>query len=165
MKPRGGTTSHAGGFTLVEMLAVVMLLGLIAPVAVVSLARADRGGAMQSARWGLMNLDAQTRIAARTQGCAAIIRVLDDGSHLAANLAIAPKGAWSASLSLPHGTAIRFIGGEETGGPSLGGLYIDRAGRSADATVEIAGEGAPAERWLLHGLTGQFTRIDFEGGV
>ncbi len=162
---RRADSSRPHGFTLIEMLAVVALLGLIASVAVVALARADRGGAMQSARWGLMNLDAQARIAARTQGCAAIIRVLDDGSRLAANLAIAPEGAWSASLALPHGTAIRFIGGQETGGPSLDGLYIDRAGRSADATIEIAGQSGQSEQWLLHGLTGRFTRIDFEGGV
>lgn len=165
MTAQGTSPTCRRGFTLIEMLAVVAILGLIASVAVVSLARADRSRAMQSARWGLMNLDAQARIAARTQGCAAIIRTNDDGSRLAANLAFAHEGAWSASLALPHGTAIRFIGGQETGGPFLGGLYIDRAGRSLDATIEIAGEGAPAERWLLHGLTGQFTRIDSGGGV
>jgi prepilin-type N-terminal cleavage/methylation domain-containing protein len=162
---RRADSSRLRGFTLIEMLAVVALLGLISSVAVVSLTRVDGASAMQSARWGLMNLDAQARIAARTQESAAIIRVLDGGSRLAANLATAHEGAWSASLALPHGTVIRFLGGQKMWGQSLDGLYIDRIGRSADATIEIAGQSGQSERWLLHGVTGQFSRLDSAGGI
>ncbi len=162
---RPADSSRPRGFTLIEMLAVVVLLGLIASVGVVSLARADGASAMQSARWGLMNLDALARIAARTQGSAVVIRTLDDGSRLAANLAVAHEGAWSASLDLPHGTVIRFPGGQETWSQPLDGLYIGRTGRSADATIEIAGQSGQSERWLLHGWTGQFSRLDVGEGI
>lgn len=165
MKPRGGTTSHAGGFTLIEMLAVVALLGLIASVAVVSLSRSDRGGAIQSARWGLINLNARARLAARTEGCGVIIRSVENGSRLVADVKSAADDRWSSSLDLPAGVKVAFFDGQVGRRKAAQGLLIDRTGRSADRAVEISIESGPSEQWLLYGLTGQFRRLESGGGI
>lgn len=154
------SSQHAGrGFTLVEMLAVVVLLGLIASVAIVSLVRADDAAAIQSARRGIANLDAQARLGAQTQGSAIVIHTLDDGARLVANSSSSSEGGWSASFNLPRKTAIQFFEGQGTENRSLEGLYIDRAGRSADVTIEIISGSGQAQRWFLCGLTGQLARL------
>lgn len=165
MKPCGGATSHAGGFTLVEMLAVVMLLGLIASVAVVSLTRADGASAMQSARWGLINLDARARLAARTEGCGVIVRSVENGSRLVADVRSTADDRWTSSVDLRTGVRIAFFNGQDGRGEAASALLIDRTGRSADMTVEISIQSGPSEQWLLYGLTGQFRRLDSAGGL
>ncbi len=162
---RRAESSRPHGFTLVEMLAVVVLLSLIASVAAVSLARSDRGGAMQSARWGLMNLDAQARIAARTEGCGVIIRSVQNGSRLVADVQSAAADRWSSSVVLPTGVRIAFFDGQVGRGEAAAALLIDRTGRSADRTIGISIESGPSEQWLLCGLTGQFSRLDSGGGI
>lgn len=164
MMRRAGS-SRPNGFTLIELLAVVALLGLIASVAAVSLTRADRGGAMQSARWGLFNLDARARLTARTQGCGVIIRSVENGSRLVADVQSAADDRWSSSLDLPAGVRIAFFDGQVGRGEAAQGLLIDRTGRSADRTVEISIESGRSEQWLLYGLTGQFRRLDSGGGI
>ncbi|MCC6910353.1 MAG: prepilin-type N-terminal cleavage/methylation domain-containing protein [Phycisphaerales bacterium] len=152
--------SH-GGFTLVEMLAVVMLLGLVSSVAVVSLAGADETGALQSARWGFVNLDAQARLAARTDGAAVVIRLLDGGARAVASVTPASEGAWSASFDCPRSTLARFF--ERDGGQELDGIIIDRTGRSADVSVQVFSASGRSERWFIHGLTGEISRDGLNG--
>lgn len=150
------------GFTLIEMLAVVVLLGLISSVAVVSLAGADDTGAFQSARWGMMNLDTQARLAARTEGDAVVIRLLDDSARVAAHVTPTSEDGWSASFGCPRSTFIRFFEGD--GGQELDGIFIDRTGRSADATLQISNSSGRSEQWFVHGLTGEISRFDLSGG-
>ncbi|MCC6910307.1 MAG: type II secretion system protein [Phycisphaerales bacterium] len=150
------------GFTLIEMLAVVVLLGLISSTAVVSLSRADEAGALQSARWGIANLDAQARLAARTEGGAVVIRLLDGGARIAASTTSASEGRWSASFDCPRSTLIRFL--EGGGGQEFDGIFIDRTGRSADATLQISNSSGRSEQWFVHGLTGEISRFDANGG-
>ncbi len=164
MTRRRSNPQSRRGFTLIEMLAVVVLLGLISSVAVVSLARADDAGAFQSARWGFANLNAQTRLAAQSEGCAMVIRSADDGARLAADAVPTSREGWSASFELPCATTIRLYEARGSGGRFLDGLFIDRTGRSLDAMVQIAGESGRSERWFIHGLTGQLTRLDSGGG-
>lgn len=161
---RKSNLRYERAFTLIEMLAVVVLLGLISSVAVVSLVRADDAGSLQSARWGFANLNAQARLAARTEGSAIVISATDNGSRIVANSTSLPEGGWSASFDLPRATFIRFFDGQGTGSRSLDALYVDRAGRSADATIEIVRGSKESERWELCGLTGQFTRLEAEEG-
>lgn len=149
------------GFTLIEMLAVVVLLGLITSVAVVSLAGADETGAFQAAQWSIVNLDAQARLAARTEGDVVVIRLLDDGASVAAHVTPTSEGGWSASFDCPRSVFIRFFEGE--GGQEVDGILIDRTGRSADVTVQISNESGRAERWFIHGLTGEIRRDDLNG--
>lgn len=163
-------TSHCANplryraFTLIEMLAVVVLLGLMASVAVVSLVQADDSAALQSARWGVANLDARARLAARTQGCAMLLRGADGGSVLAAEPSSPAKGGWSTAFSLPRGTKLQLFSAAGISGQPLDALLIDRTGRSADVMFEITSEAGRSERWFLHGLTGPFIRLDVDGG-
>ncbi len=150
------------GFTLVEMLAVVVLLGMISSVAVVSLNRADEAGALQSARWGIVNLDAQARLAARAEGAAVLIRLLDGGARAAASVTPASEGGWSASFDCPRATFIRFFEGD--GGQELDGIFIDRTGHSADVTVRISNSSGRSEKWFIRGLTGEINRFNSSGG-
>ncbi len=152
------------GFTLVEMLAVVVLLGLISSVAVVSLSRADEAGAFQSARWGFVNLMGQSRLAAQSEGRAVTIHVRDDGARLTAQATPASEGGWSTSFDLPRSTSIRFFEGTTSGGRALEGLLIDRTGRSADVTVRVSNASGRSERWFVYGLTGEIGRADLNGG-
>ncbi|MCC6909705.1 MAG: hypothetical protein IT430_17350 [Phycisphaerales bacterium] len=147
---------------MIEMLAVVVLLGLISSVAVVSLAGADETGAFQAARWGIVNFDAQARLAARTEGDAVVIRLLD-GARLAAHVTPTSDGGWSASLDLPGSTFIRFFEAASTRGRVLDGLLIDRTGRSADVTVQISNHSGRSKRWFIHGLTGEVRSDDLNG--
>jgi len=159
----GRADTQRRGFTLIEMLAVVILLGLISSVAVVSLARADHAAALQSARWGFANLAAQARLAARTEGSAVIIRPNDSGSHLSAGLAFPVEKGWSASLDLPRDVTIRVLDAHANRTGPLGRLLIDRTGRSVDVIITIESGTAGGERWFMHGLTGHLTRQSVEG--
>ncbi|GEM_PF-3039546 len=152
-----------GGFTLVEMLAVVVLLGLTSSVAVVSLSRADEAGAFQSARWGFVNLMGQARLAAQSEGGAVAIQLLDDGARLTAQVTPASQRGWAASFDLPASTSIRFFEGTTSGGRALDGLLIDRTGRSADVTVQISNASGRSARWFVYGLTGEISRADLNG--
>ena len=150
-------------FTLVEMLAMVVLLGLISSVAVVSLAGADETGVFQSARWGIVNLDAQARLAARTEGDAVVIRLLDDGARVSAHMTPTSEGGWSASFDCPRSVFIRFFEAASSRGHALDGLLIDRSGRSADVAVKISNEAGRSERLLIHGLTGEIRKDGLNG--
>lgn len=150
---------RARAFTLVEMLAVVMIFALAASVAMVSLARADRSGAMERAGSEIMRMDALARLSARSSGSAVGLILLDRGSHQGIEVRSGAAGEVVAAADLPAGLTAAISTTGDVSGALSSVLHIDRSGRSVDAIASIAADEGRRRLWAVSGLTGQFTRL------
>lgn len=146
-------------FTLVEMLAVVMIFALAASVAMVSLARSDRSGAMERAGSEIMRMDALARLSARSGGSAVSFILLDHGPRQRIEVRSGAAGEVIAAADLPSGLMAAISTTGDASGAHSSVLRIDRSGRSADAQVSIVSDEGSRRKWMICGLTGQFTRL------
>ncbi len=170
-----------GGFTLIEVMAVVALLGLLAGAVVWSMTDEAKRWSREDAVGRIAHADRRARIAARRLGRPCVLRFDldrqvvcrvvfdDDGTEMPGHVLDLPVGhridrvvfARAASSALvPGGPAAR---GKESG---VVDVACSTAGRSASYALRLvsgsgtAPRGAPAGRgdgrWLVFaGLTGQ----------
>lgn len=152
------------GFTLIEMLAVILILTTAASLSIVGLASADQAGAMHTAMWQLRAIDAQARARACSQDQAQMIRVAPEGTRMTIQaLSFSPVN--SKSEEFPNGISVHvFTAGSGSHDP-LQSVVVDRQGRTGDLYVEIQGDAGLSRAMNVYGLSGQFVRIDDRDGT
>lgn len=133
--------------TLIETLAVVVILGLAASVALVSFAGVEHAGALRRATGLVRDFDARVRIVARAER-AVELRVDGEGTTLVAVDPLDPETSL-LKVELPDGVTALLEWSPIDAAP-----MIDRRGRSADYRVVLRRADATSEL-LVHGLTGQ----------
>ncbi len=141
------------GFTLLELLAVVVLLSLTFTVTGVRLAATSTRAKLQATASRLRDLDAHTRLLARS-GEPASLRL--DGTQRHVNVQGIRSTELLATVTLPAEVTVqvRASSGDET-------ITFDRLGRSKDYRVTVQA-GETVLRWHVYGLTG-YIRTDGPG--
>jgi prepilin-type N-terminal cleavage/methylation domain-containing protein len=139
----------ARGLTLIELLAVVVILSMVAGVATVGLSATSDAAGLRAALAGWQDLDARARISARSGG--PVTLALDQEQ----NALVLRRGAEHlAEFQLPQGVTVHV---ESSGRPDR--IEIDRHGRSIDYEVAIT-LGERVTRVSVRGLTGVFLEHD-----
>ena len=147
-----------GGFTLVELTAVLLVVSVVAGVVTWSLAVPRQQAAMEDAIGRIIQIDGTARQHALRQGQAVQI-VFDLGNR---RITSGPRGQDgqpqdrpTQSAVLPEGLAIGQVllaNGRVTGGSAA--IWCSDRGHTATYALRLDGPGGP--RWLLiAGLTGQ----------
>ncbi len=138
------------GFTLLEMLAVVAILGLSAAALAPSLAGTSYRGTAYSARAALLELDAQARIHSRSQGPVELVAAEHD-----VTLKDLRTGRVVRTLELDVGVRLEL--GVEAEAPRL---VFDSRGCSPDYRIHLKFGGLDEESWRVLGLTGWAVKED-----
>ncbi len=132
-------------FTLIELLAVIVIVSLVAGIATVGLASASQIAQLHAAAADWRDLDGRARLFGRSLGPV----VMSLNSERNAVMLHAPDSKELLSVvTLPDGTA----GQIETRTPNKM-IAFDRLGRSVDYDVELR-SGERVIRWRVYGLTG-----------
>ena len=139
------------GFTLIEVLAVVTVLSLVAAVSVSSLGNASESMQFQRVGARLRDLDVRGRLYARRHEAVRLV-VTEDGS----GVAVRPLDSddtilefeWPPSLSVTLATT-----------PPDEDLVIDRRGCSPDYQVSMT-DGARTRAWTVLGMTGSIVEME-----
>jgi len=147
-RPR--TSSRAGGFTLLEVLAVVVILSVAASVTLVGLSSAGDEVAMRGTRSSLKELDAKARLYART-GQGAVLRVDDSGAIEV--LALGPEGGRIARAFINPQIQVTL----EVIDSAEPGIRFDRLGKSPDYGVVLE-SATRKESWHVCGSSGWFSK-------
>ena len=136
------------GFTLLEMLAVVALLGLIATTVSMRLVATDQRTRERTALAMILDLDARARLLAQ-RGQMVELR-LDEDHRVVVTLA---SGECVFARALPIGVEARLLVGSEPGHV----VPFDLRGRSPDYRVRVGNAEGGAEV-SISGLTGASAR-------
>lgn len=145
MRTFGKSTSK--GLTLIEVLAVIVILALIMGAAVINLGATDSHAQTRAMMHDLRRLDRAARHLARTEG-AALIEWSETEQQLV--LRQPRTGEVIRRVGWPQWMTVRMAGpSPSTDAP----IAYDAAGRSEDLRIEIDADG---RRLVLaiHGLTG-----------
>ncbi len=132
------------GFTLLEMLAVVAILGLVAATLAPSLAGSTKRGTVYTARAALLELDARARIHSRSQGPVEL--VVGESSVTMKDLR---TGRELTTLELDSGVWVDF---KIEADPQR--LVFDSRGCSPDYRIQLKFGPLDEESWMVLGLTG-----------
>ena len=151
------------GFTLIEVLAVVTLLSMVAGFGVWSLAAANERAQIDGTAGRLQQLDRRARLAARTNG--PTLFMYDTASHTIRIERIADQKR-IAVHRLPDNTtiSIKVVNPENGNRRMVKTIDFDRVGRSADYEGTIERNNA-SRHWRTNGLTGWISDHDQEGDV
>jgi prepilin-type N-terminal cleavage/methylation domain-containing protein len=144
------------GFTLIEMMAVVIIMALLATAAALSFARPMRVARARDAVDQVRSLDASARQFARRVGRP--IEIVFDLSN--GTLARRDHDEIAFQSSLPRGCRIEEV---RSAGQSfsLGEASIQCAPSGMSRTYAVHLLGPELDRWLLFaGLTGQVTQVN-----
>lgn len=136
------------GFTLLETIAVVVLLGLAVTTLAMSLAGPAEAARLRSAESVFLDLDRRARHAALRRG--PVLLSVRDGS-----LEIAPGSGDSTVLAtrpVPAGVKIELVGGRSE-------LRVDALGRTEDYRARLTTERSEIVV-RVDGLTGWHERIE-----
>lgn len=158
MTPAEPTTfsrARSSAFTMLELLAVVILIGLVAGIALVSVRSPLRRASVERCLSRLAEVDAAERAAAMRSPTPG--RLQFD----------APENSWESKLtrkatSLPRGwSARRFACWDGRQWGNVDGVDFFQNGQSATYLIELADESSPdrAIRVLVTGIGGQFNRL------
>ncbi|MDQ7014618.1 MAG: prepilin-type N-terminal cleavage/methylation domain-containing protein [Planctomycetota bacterium] len=139
----------ARGFTLIESLAVVVLLALVVGVVAASLAPAADRAAMDRAASAVLDADARARAIAR-RGEPVELRVADGSVWVR----LAQHAPALVTRQLPAATTIELT--STVSGTPLGVIRFDARGRSPDYIFTVH-SGERSTRTLVAGLTGSTT--------
>ncbi len=159
MKIRHAPFERFCGFTLIEMLAVVVILTIVSSFAMVSLARTDEVSALQQSSSRLSGAISEARLWARTSGEPAMVRLAQDG-HTIDLEALRDHSPLSPGIALTGGVELVFAIESEGRRQLVHELCFDRLGRSDDATIALRIDGRVHRRLRLFGLTGLLIRED-----
>lgn len=133
--------------TLIEMLAVVVLLSLVAALGSVGLVSGNEQAQLRASLAAWQDLDATARLLAQTNG--PIQMVLNEGTIAISSTHV---GEGFSSVVLPDGyTGHLVVGNHETNA-----ITFDARGHSEDYRVEIRrlATELPGSGWEVCGLTG-----------
>ncbi len=153
---RNGAKVRPGAFTLIETLAVVMVLSMVATAGLWSLSRAGDSARIREVAFAVREADAFARLQAR-RGTAIELRINE------ARLVVTRGSEELLSRSWPPDASVQLvpIAMLPDGTPSLGSeastpmesIQFDRAGRSIDFRVLVRGA-ATSIALLVSGVTG-----------
>jgi len=168
------------GFTLIEIMLVVILLGILAGATVLSLTEQVRHSKASDAVSRIEHADATARLAARRTGPCVLrfdldaqsLRRIDDwnGKQRPAHAVNVPEGyrieriaaapgALATDASQPDGDGIQYTSG-------VVDIACGGNGRSGTYAVRINVQDGGEEFWLVvSGLTGQVTRTDDDATI
>lgn len=135
-------------FTLIEVLAVIVIISMVAGVATIGLAAASESARLRAAAAQWRDLDARARLFSRSLG--PVVMSVGDQSN-AVTLQSVESNELLTAVVLSDGVWGRF--GAD---PPTESVVFDRLGRSVDYDVEVR----TAQRvihWRVWGLTGLFT--------
>ena len=127
MKLLGRASSR--GFTLLEVLAVVVLLSMVAGTLTVHVGSVSDSARFRAAEARLTDFDARARLFARTEG--PVLLTVGDGGHTV-TLSQAKTGAALLRVDLGEGTSVAL-----EVEPRQSWVLIDRLGRSLDYELEL----------------------------
>lgn len=154
MKPQGWRASACdpsrNALTLIELLAVILLLGLVAGSAIVNLGSMDGSARMEETAHQIRQLDRAARQLARTEGAAIIAR-----RNKALVLQQPRTGESARQFTAADGIEIQLHGTDEQ---LLDAIAYDASGRSADLRIAIT-NGEWTRSFIIHGLTGAVEEI------
>ncbi|MBA3708096.1 MAG: prepilin-type N-terminal cleavage/methylation domain-containing protein [Planctomycetes bacterium] len=138
------------GFTLLEILAVVVLLGVISGAGLTGLAHAGRTDPIAQAIDALSDHGHMIRMSAR--GNAPIsLELHDRGWRVGGRDDL-------SNVTVPVGVSLEWC--DETG-TIIDHVLIDSHGRSADATIRCR-QGQRQDTWCWLGLTGELVHVSNE---
>lgn len=143
------------GFTLIEMLAVIVVLTLVAALGISGLSSTGSAAALMKVIGECRGLDAQARLAARTCGSSVMIKLDADSRRI--ELIQRDNLAQLSEVSLPADVSVRF----EIDGAASDTVMVDRLGKSADYSVVVNYQGHQ-RRIELAGITGATRTLESE---
>ncbi len=132
-------------FTLIELLAVIVIVSLVAGIATVGLASASESAQLHAAAAEWRDLDGRARLFGRSLG--PVVMSLNSKRD-AVMLHVTDSKELLSEVTLPDGAS----GQIQTRTPSKM-IAFDRLGRSVDYDVELR-TGEHLIRWRVYGLTG-----------
>lgn len=135
-------------FTLIELLAVIVIVSLIAAVATVSLASADLNAGLLKAGASLREVDARARLHARTSGKSVFLKL--DQEHYNSLMLFDAQQRQLSKVQLHQDVKVQFMSDVNIPRQLIN---FDRLGRSEDYQVIIESS-ATAQRISFSGLTG-----------
>ncbi len=155
-----GRNNPCAGFTLVELMVVIVLVTLLSGLVVMQLGGLVRGGRMQDAvqRWQMF--DHTTRRQAALQGQTFWL-VRDHASTSTQRISPNDPTTDAPSLTMPRGYAVDAVwkdGVWHRSGQTV--LTYSSRGFSPDYAVSITGPNEQAQLWLCLGLTGQWVQFE-----
>ena len=134
------------GFTLIEVLAVIVILSIVAGVATVGLVSATDSARLAGAISQWRDLDARARLFSRTTGPV----VMDlNRDHTIVRLVVVESGERLSRIELPPDVTGHFRTDRPTDA-----IVFDRTGGSVDYEVQMHTDDGVV-RWHVYGLTGQ----------
>ncbi|HKX45642.1 MAG TPA: prepilin-type N-terminal cleavage/methylation domain-containing protein [Planctomycetota bacterium] len=131
------------GFTLVELLLVVALLGIVASTVAVGVTSGDAGARLADARAAVREIDAVARVAAPRDG--QLVLSVEEGRFVLRSM---PGAEILAERTLPGGMQVALA--TDDGGQSV---VYDAQGQSPNFSARISGERSEVTL-KIHGLTG-----------
>lgn len=147
-RPPRAAAPDRRAFTLLEVLAVIAIVGAAAAVAMLSLARATDAARVRTGAALVQDLDARARVLAR-QGRPCSLR-LDADALVIAIEPIAGRAPRLIRAPTPPGITVAF---SDTDANPLRAVAIDARGRSPDYRAVVRGNGATSTVSIA-GLTG-----------
>jgi prepilin-type N-terminal cleavage/methylation domain-containing protein len=136
-------------FTLIELLAVLVILGVVTALGLGGLAAADTSSKRQSFDSALRDLDAKARLLARMHG-AVVVEFEEAQIHVRERTSLATR--WN--LPIPDDAQVLA---HSLDGSQLQSVLIDAAGRTMDVRI-TRHWGDLSRHWSLEGFTGTWTR-------
>lgn len=141
------------GLTLIELLAVVVILAMVAGVAVVNAGSMNASAELRAIARQWQELDARARLHARSDGP---VQMHIDSDNRAIRLVSAATNEQLAFIDLPLGTTVRI---QIAAAEPASHVTIDRTGRSGDYTASVERNGGKIT-WTIYGLTGWVKQLE-----
>jgi type II secretory pathway pseudopilin PulG len=137
--------SYPPTFTLVELLAVIVMISMVAGIATVGLAASSESARLHAAAAAWRDLDARARLFGRTLGPVVMTLSADRND---VRLHVQGSGELLSEVTFAGGVTGRILAE-----PAVDSVAIDRLGRSVDYDVELR-SGDRIMTWRVLGTTG-----------
>jgi prepilin-type N-terminal cleavage/methylation domain-containing protein len=139
---------QSAAFTLIELLAVIVIVSMVASAATVGLAATSESARLHAAAARWRDLDTRGRLFSRSLG--PVVMSVDESGHKI-GLRRLPSGEMLSAVSLPKTVTGRI---EAPNGSRS--IRFDRLGRTVDYQVELRTSNR-VMGWQVNGLTGLMT--------
>ena len=134
-----------GAFTLIELLAVIVIVSLVTGLATMGLSASNDAAHLRAAVGQCRDLDTRARLFGRTHG-PVVMSTGQDGAEIL--LRAIGTGELLAKVQFPAGVTVRF-----RAATPLESVTFDARGLSMDYGFELHGADR-VSRWRVSGLTG-----------